>query len=77
MNKRGEKPESLQAVSEKAAPSGPVDLLAGDSITRFDKSKKKKKKKKPQQRPAANTSAAQPQQAKPHKAQEQKHDESK
>ncbi len=49
MNRRGEKPESLQSSTETAAPAAPVDLLAGDSITRFDKSKKKKKKKKPQQ----------------------------
>jgi hypothetical protein len=44
MNRRGEKPESLQSAEHQAAPEGPVDLLAGDSITRFDKSKKKKKK---------------------------------
>jgi hypothetical protein len=48
MNKRGEKPESLQPDNKQREPEGPVDLLAGDSITRFDKSKKKKKKK-PQQ----------------------------
>ena len=43
MNKQGEKPLSLQEdgqVDEK-----PKDLLEGESITRFDKSKKKKKKK--------------------------------
>ena len=48
MNKRGEKPENLQADGQQKEPDGPVDLLAGDSITRFDKAKKKKKKKKPQ-----------------------------
>ena len=45
MNRRGEKPESLQPDTEAKKPQGPVDLLAGDSITRFDKAKKKKKKK--------------------------------
>ena len=45
MNKKGEKPESLQPDSQQREPERPVDLLAGDSITRFDKSKKKKKKK--------------------------------
>ena len=49
MNKRGEKPEELQADGQQKEAEGPVDLLAGDSITRFDKAKKKKKKKKPQQ----------------------------
>jgi cell fate regulator YaaT (PSP1 superfamily) len=45
MNRRGEKPESLQPDDQSKQPESPVDLLAGDSITRFDKSKKKKKKK--------------------------------
>ena len=45
MNKRGEKPESLQPDDQQKEPEKTVDLLAGDSITRFDKSKKKKKKK--------------------------------
>ena len=49
MNRRGEKPEDLQAEGQQKVQEGPVDLLAGDSITRFDKAKKKKKKKKPQQ----------------------------
>ena len=52
MNRRGEKPEDLLADDQQKKPEGPVDLLAGDSITRFDKSKKKKKKKKPQQQNA-------------------------
>jgi cell fate regulator YaaT (PSP1 superfamily) len=46
MNRKGEKPESLQPSNQQKQPEGPVDLLAGDSITRFDKAKKKKKKKK-------------------------------
>ena len=45
MNKRGEKPETLQPDDKPKEAKGPVDLLAGDSITRFDKAKKKKKKK--------------------------------
>ena len=47
MNRRGEKPLDLQPDDQKKEPEGPVDLLAGDSITRFDKAKKKKKKKSP------------------------------
>jgi len=50
MNRRGEKPESLQIEDGSKKQEGPVDLLAGDSITRFDKSKKKKKKRAPRQR---------------------------
>ncbi len=46
MNRQGEKPLSLQPDDQRKEPQGPVDLLAGDSITRFDKAKKKKKKKK-------------------------------
>ena len=47
MNQRGEKPESLHTEEHvrEQREKAPVDLLAGDSITRFDKSKKKKKKK--------------------------------
>ncbi|MBO7140172.1 MAG: hypothetical protein J6W19_06360 [Prevotella sp.] len=48
MNSRGEKPLDLQPDDQPKQQEGPVDLLAGDSITRFDKAKKKKKKKKPQ-----------------------------
>ncbi len=46
MNRRGEKPLDLQPEDQRKEPEGPVDLLAGDSITRFDKAKKKKKKNK-------------------------------
>ena len=48
MNRRGEKPLDLQPDDQPKQQEGPVDLLAGDSITRFDKAKKKKKKKKTQ-----------------------------
>jgi hypothetical protein len=45
MNRRGEKPVSLQEDGNKKAEAKPhVDLAAGD-ISRFDKAKKKKKKK--------------------------------
>ncbi len=45
MNRRGEKPLDLQPDNNKKESEGSIDLLAGDSITRFDKTKKKKKKK--------------------------------
>ena len=45
MNRRGEKPADLQPDDKPKKADAPVDLLAGDSITRFDKAKKKKKKK--------------------------------
>ena len=55
MNKRGQKPESLQESHQKAEPKAPTDLLEQESLTRFDRNKKgkggenggnKKKKKK-------------------------------
>ncbi len=45
MNKRGEKPLSLLEDGALRENERPVDLLEGESITRFDKSKKKKKKR--------------------------------
>jgi hypothetical protein len=45
MNKRGEKPLSLQEDGHQKPVKQHVDLAGGD-ISRFDKSKKKKKKKK-------------------------------
>ena len=45
MNKRGEKPLSLLEDGAVKRQDRPVDLLAGESITRFDKSKKRKKAK--------------------------------
>jgi cell fate regulator YaaT (PSP1 superfamily) len=48
MNKRGEKPESLQEGGKAKPQKVHVDLAGGD-ISRFDKAKKKKKKKKPQE----------------------------
>ena len=48
MNRRGEKPESLQEGGKAKPQKTHIDLAQGD-ISRFDKAKKKKKKKKPQQ----------------------------
>lgn len=42
MNKRGEKPDSLSGDDSPKAATKQVDLLAGESLTRFDKAKKKK-----------------------------------
>ena len=48
MNKRGEKPSSLQPDDMEVVPQRPTDLLADADISRFDKAKKKKKKSKSQ-----------------------------
>ena len=58
MNRRGEKPESLQPDNQTKEAKGPVDLLADGDIHRFDKSKKKKKKKAAQKasKPASQKS---------------------
>ena len=42
MNKRGEKPETLSDDDSPKVATKQVDLLAGESLTRFDKAKKKK-----------------------------------
>ena len=53
MNKNGEKPLSLTDDNSQKQQNHSIDLLAGESITRFDKNKKKRKPKnrapKPQQ----------------------------
>jgi hypothetical protein len=84
MNRRGEKPESLQPSDQQREPEGPVDLLAGDSITRFDKAKKKKKKKKqpgnnnkPQEAQGGNRQPKDADGKKPHDDNKKKHDDSK
>ena len=51
MNKRGEKPEALSDGDAPKDESKQVDLLAGESLTRFDKAKKKKKNKSHGQKP--------------------------
>ena len=48
MNRRGEKPLSLEHDEGKKQEAKPHVDLAGGDISRFDKAKKKKKKKKPQ-----------------------------
>ena len=45
MNKQGEKPLSLLDDEQAQQEERPLDLLEGESITRFDKSKRKRKKK--------------------------------
>ncbi len=83
MNRRGEKPESLQPSDQQREPEGPVDLLAGDSITRFDKAKKKKKKKKqpgnnkPQEAQGGNRQPKDADSKKTHDDNKKKHDDSK
>lgn len=46
MNKRGEKPLSLQSDGEARQEAKPTDLLSDGDISRFDKLRKKKKKNK-------------------------------
>ena len=66
MNRRGEKPESLQPSDHAKEQQGPVDLLADGDIHRFDKSKKKKKKKPTQKpQPVQAKQPAQPKQSAP------------
>ena len=45
MNKKGEKPLSLIDETE-ATPAGPMDLAEQDSLTRFDKNKRKNSKQR-------------------------------
>ena len=47
MNRKGEKPESLEEDGKAKVPAGPIDLATQENIARFDRAKKKKKKKKP------------------------------
>ncbi len=49
MNKRGEKPDALSDGDAPKEEPKQIDLLAGESLTRFDKAKKKKNKNKPRQ----------------------------
>jgi len=50
MNRRGEKPLSLEEKESKPVETPHNVDLAGGDISRFDKAKKKKKKKKPANR---------------------------
>ncbi|NPD91985.1 PSP1 domain-containing protein [Xylanibacter muris] len=58
MNRRGEKPDTLSEDDGDKESGKSVDLLEGDSISRFDKTRKKKKKAQSKQR-----GIGQPQQA--------------
>ena len=58
MNKRGEKPLSLTDNNSEKQADHPIDLLASESITRFDKAKNKKKKKKSNRPQNRNQQAA-------------------
>jgi len=51
MNRKGEKPESLEENGNSKAPAGPVDLATQENINRFDRAKKKKKRKPRKQVP--------------------------
>ncbi len=59
MNKRGEKPDSLSGGEAPKDTNKQIDLLAGESLTRFDKTKKKKKNKPRQQKPQGEKAARQ------------------
>ena len=80
MNKRGEKPESLEEDGNTKEPERPIDLLAGADLSRFDKSKKKKKAKQqpqkaskgPKENHQQGQSKPQAQQPKPQQPQQQK-----
>ncbi|MGM9702119.1 MAG: stage 0 sporulation family protein [Prevotella sp.] len=63
MNKRGEKPTTLQEDGKQRQSGKHVDLLAGENISRFDKAKKKKKKKKPQDAQPRKAQDGQPKKA--------------
>ena len=67
MNRRGEKPESLEEGGKAAPQRTHVDLAGGD-ISRFDKAKKKKKKRKGEEKPKegnANSKEGKPKEGKP------------
>lgn len=64
MNRNGKKPDSLVEESKSHEPQRPVDLLEQESVTRFDRSKKRKKRNKnanQPQGPRAEMEPSQPQ----------------
>ncbi len=65
MNRRGEKPYSLQPDDIKREPEKPKDLLEGTDLSRFDKAKKKKKKNN--RKPKAEAAKAEKPAGKPEK----------
>lgn len=79
MNKHGEKPLSLLEDGQTKTEDKPVDLLANESLTRFDKNKKRRKSKprgaKPQNHNRARSAEDTPKEkkgnAKPRKAEQQ------
>ena len=76
MNKKGEKPMSLQSDGNiKEQSNHTTDLLANESLTRFDKSKKKRRSKNRPARQAATKGRSKAQtekgQQKPQKAEKQ------
>ncbi|MBQ8657361.1 MAG: hypothetical protein IJ527_10005 [Prevotella sp.] len=62
LNRRGEKPESLQEDGNVKVASGPIDLATQESINRFDKAKKKKRKANRDAGRQRQADGAQPQQ---------------
>lgn len=52
MNRKGEKPSTLREDGSHRNDKKTVDLLAGENISRFDKTKKKKKKRKDGSKPS-------------------------
>lgn len=56
MNKNGEKPLRLSA-EDTTQPARPVDLVEQESLTRFDKSRRRNKGKKPRPRPQSKGKA--------------------
>lgn len=59
MNRRGEKPLSLQEDGKPVEAEKPIDLLANESLTRFDKNRKKKKQKPRNPQNASESNARQ------------------
>ena len=76
MNKQGEKPLTLQEDDKQKEQNKPIDLLAGESITRFDKSKKKKKKKNKQENKAPENASPTPKAERPQKPEKSKKSDS-
>lgn len=72
MNRRGEKPDTLSANGESHEKKRPADLLEGENISRFDKTRKKKKKSKANK--GNNRQEAQQQKGQPQKPQGKRDD---
>lgn len=70
MNRKGEKPLSLQEDGKKQEPERPLDLATQENINRFDKAKKKKKKHKKPNNGGGNANQSQRRDQKPKDAKE-------